>query len=294
MNPTAAGPLEWQPPQQLWPEISASPHAGLVELALRATASAGRLLVAGQGVTLEVTTKTTATDVVTQMDTAAEAEIRRVLLGDRPEDTILGEEGGEVGSGAGVRWVVDPLDGTVNYLYGNPAWAVSIAAEVAGEVVLGVVAVPRLAETYVAVRGGGSYLCRGSDPGSRLTIAAGPDLGSALVATGFGYAAARRAAQAATLARVLPAVRDIRRVGAASVDLCWLAAGRVDAYYERGLHPWDYAAGALVAREAGAVIGGPPASPEAPSTELTWGAGPALAQRFHELILAAGADRDLS
>jgi len=266
----------------------------LLALAWRAARAAGDLLLAGRDEALTVTTKTTGTDVVTQMDTAAEALVVESILAERPDDGLLGEEGSDRVGTTGVRWVVDPLDGTVNYLYGLPGWAVSVAAEVDGVVQVGVVDVPVYAQTYVAVRGQGSVVVTGDAASGRRVEAIVPnqpeDLGKALVATGFGYAQARRAAQARTLSMVLPQVRDIRRAGAAAVDLCWTASGRVDCYYERGLNPWDFAAGVLVATEAGLVAGGPAGG--APSGELTWLAPRHLADEWADLLTRAGADRD--
>ena len=154
-----------------------------------------------------------------------------------------------------MRWIVDPLDGTVNYLYGLHDWAVSIAAEVDGTVVAGVVEVPRHGETFTALAGQGAWLHRG---GARVALhcSSGVPLGQALVGTGFGYDAERRRVQGEVIAALLPHVRDIRRGGSASVDLCSVAAGRLDAFYERGLNYWDFAAGGLIAREAGAMVGG--------------------------------------
>ena len=209
----------------------------LLDVAWRAARAAGDLLMAGREQVLTVTTKSTLTDVVTQMDTEAEALVVGTILAARPDDGLLGEEGADRLGITGVRWIVDPLDGTVNYLYGLPSWAVSIAAEVDGVVDVAVVDVPRFAETFVAVRGQGAVRVAGSVV-ERIVPGAPPEsLSQALVATGFGYAEARRAAQARALATVLPAVRDIRRAGAAAVDLCWAAAGRVDCYYERGPEP---------------------------------------------------------
>ncbi len=153
----------------------------------------------------------------------------------RPGDAVLGEEYGEAGTGrrpGTVRWIVDPIDGTVNYLYGLPHYAVSLAAEVDGEVVAGVVRNAATGEEWTATAGGGAWR-----DGRRLTGSPATDLGQALVATGFGYDAARRAHQAAVLAELIPRVRDIRRFGAAALDLCLAAEGRVDAYYEKGLAP---------------------------------------------------------
>jgi myo-inositol-1(or 4)-monophosphatase len=276
------------------PEVERMPAAPgmehhLLDTAWRAARAAGELLLAGREQALTVLTKSTRTDVVTQMDTAAEALVVATILAGRPDDSILGEEGADRRGRTGVRWIVDPLDGTVNYLYGLPSWAVSIAAEIDGVVAVAVVDVPRFGETFVAVRGQGAVrIADGAvEP---LTPSAPEDLGQALVATGFGYAPSRRAAQARTLTEVLPVVRDIRRAGAAAVDLCWAAAGRVDCYYERGLNPWDYAAGVLVATEAGLAAGGPADGP--PSSELTWLAPPNLAGAFVELLGRTGADRD--
>jgi fructose-1,6-bisphosphatase/inositol monophosphatase family enzyme len=261
----------------------------LLDVAWRAARAAGDLLMAGREQALTVTTKSTLTDVVTQMDTEAEALVVGTILAVRPDDGLLGEEGADRRGSTGVRWIVDPLDGTVNYLYALPSWAVSIAAEVDGVVEVGVVDVPRFGETFVAVRGQGAVRVAG-DRVERIVPGAPQALSQALVATGFGYGEARRAGQARALAVVLPAVRDIRRAGAAAVDLCWTAAGRVDCYYERGLNPWDFAAGVLVATEAGLVAGGPGEDP--PSSELTWLAPAHLAREFRDLLARAGADRD--
>lgn len=286
------GLLESNMPPSLWRWATDSEHHELLEIAWAAALAAGTLLVAGRPDNLAVDTKTTATDVVTQMDTAAEAVIREQLLARRPDDGILGEEGGSVPGTSAVRWVVDPLDGTVNYLYRQPGWAVSIGAEVGGRAAVGVVYAPVLGEVFVGVVGMGAFLVSREGNVTRLLVDPGPPLGSALVATGFGYAASRRQGQARTLAQVLPEVRDIRRVGAAALDLCWVAAGRVDAYYERGTHPWDFTAGALIAEEAGAVVGGPPSDPDRPGTELIWAAGPELAADFYDLIVASGSFHD--
>jgi len=226
----------------------------LLDIALEAAAEAGRLL-AGAGRTEVAAVKSSPTDVVTEMDRAAESLIKRVVRDARPDDAFLAEEGGASEGGTGVRWVVDPLDGTVNYLYGLADWAVSIAAEVDGTVVAGVVEVPRHGEIFAAVRGAGAWV---TDAAGRheLRCGAGPELPQALIATGFGYVAGRRRVQGEVVAALLPQIRDIRRGGSAAVDLCNVARGRVDGYYERGLNPWDLAAGALIAAEAGAVVGG--------------------------------------
>ena len=183
---------------------------------------------------------------VSDADREAEAAIEEMLLGERPDDGLLAEEGAESEGASGRRWVVDPLDGTTNFLYGIPAWAVSVALEDAEGGALGVVHDPVRDETFTAVRGLGARL-----DGEPIEVSECERLESALVATGFGYEAERRRAQAELLVGVLPRVRDIRRAGAASLDLAWLSAGRLDGYYERGLKPWDWAAGRLIVSEAG-------------------------------------------
>ncbi|HUA07193.1 MAG TPA: inositol monophosphatase family protein [Solirubrobacteraceae bacterium] len=196
-----------------------------------------------------VRSKSTPTDLVSDADVAAESAIRAVLAERRPGDAILGEEGGETGEGE-FRWVVDPLDGTINYLYGIPAFAVSVACESASGVLAGVVLDPIRDERFEATRSGEPTL--NGEP--IRADGRAESLGVAMVATGFGYDPAVRAAQAQVLLRVLPHVRDIRRVGAAALDLCWCALGRLDAYYERGINPWDVAAGGLVAARSGLAV----------------------------------------
>ncbi|MFG2298092.1 inositol monophosphatase family protein [Streptomyces sp. NPDC048603] len=258
----------------------------LLELALEAARRAGGLLRDGRPADLSVAaTKTSAVDVVTEMDIAAEKLITGFLAERRPQDGLLGEEGSDSEGTSGVRWVVDPLDGTVNYLYGLPSWAVSIAAEYRGETVVGVVYAPMRGETYQAVLGGGAWL-----DGVRLSCRPAAPLDQALVATGFGYLQERRAHQAEVAARVIPLVRDIRRGGSAAVDLCDVACGRVDGYYERGLNPWDLAAGELIAREAGASTGGRPG--ERASGELAIAATPAVFASLQPLLDEAGAWHD--
>jgi myo-inositol-1(or 4)-monophosphatase len=224
------------------------------------------------------------------MDRRSEALIIERISAARPGDAVLGEEGGQSSqSSTGVRWVVDPLDGTVNYLYGLPDWAVSIAAEVDGQIVAGVVEVPRFGETFTAVRGGGAWLRRGAAT-IRLRCGPGPDLPQALVGTGFGYDAGRRKVQGEVVSALLPCIRDIRRAGSAAIDLCMVAAGRLDAFYERGLNYWDYAAGGLIAREAGAVVGGLSGQPE--STSMTVAAGPDLYARLADFLAGLDPERD--
>ena len=186
---------------------------------------------------------------VSDADRDAEAVIEGILLGERPEDGLLAEEGATSDAASGRRWVVDPLDGTTNYLYGFPAWAVSIALEDRKGGAVGVVLDPLRDELFSAVRGAGAHV-----NGERIEVSGREELERALVATGFGYDAERRARQAASLAKLLPAVRDIRRAGAAALDLCMVAAGRLDGYYERGLQPWDWAAGSVIVSEAGGTL----------------------------------------
>ena len=230
-----------------------------------------------------VATKSTLTDVVTATDRASERLIVDGLRSARPGDAILAEEGTIDAGTSGVRWIVDPLDGTTNFLYGVPAFGPAIAAEVDGEVVVGVVADTGRGELFEAVRGGGARL-----DGRPIGVGSTTDLATALVATGFGYDAGRRAAQGEVLRRVLPSVRDIRRFGAAAIDLCWVACGRFDAYYERGLAPWDLAAGGLIAREAGAVVGDARGGPA--SGEAVIAANGALFEPLRALLAAAGVD----
>ncbi len=267
------------------PPPPSSEVAELAELASSIARQAAELLLAGRGRVAVVQTKSSPTDVVTEMDRAAEKLIRDRLAAARPADAVLGEEGGQTGAGS-VRWIVDPLDGTVNYLYGLPDWAVSIAAEVAGEVEVGAVCVPLRRSLFTAVRGGGAWLEAAWRPGrQRLACNSGVDLSAALVATGFGYAAEQRARQGRVAAAVLPRVRDIRRSGSAATDLCSVAAGQVDAYYEQGVQYWDIAAGGLIAREAGALTGG--LHGQAAGSELTIAAAAGLFAELHDLLAEA-------
>jgi myo-inositol-1(or 4)-monophosphatase len=285
----------------------------LLVIAVAAALEAGQLLASKEGRVAVAATKSSPTDVVTEMDGRAEELIRARILVARPDDAILGEEGGQVegradgSAGATARWVVDPLDGTVNYLYGLHDWAVSIAAEVDLEIVAGAVYVPMRGELFTAVRGEGAWLeaTRGAAAAGGPAESAIPDstferiplrcrpgapLDQALIATGFGYRAQRRRVQGEVVAALLPRIRDIRRGGVASVDLCAVAAGRLDGYYERGLNYWDYAAGALIAAEAGAVVGDSRGGP--PGTSMTVAAGPALFGPLRDALAELDAERD--
>lgn len=196
-----------------------------------------------------VDTKSTETDVVTAADRAVERLVRDRLAELRPGEPVLGEEEGGDGALGGLHWVVDPIDGTVNYLYGLPWYAVSLAAQVDGRSVAGAVVEPASGRVWSAVKGGGAQL-----DGRPLRVSAADRLDLSLVGTGFSYSVRQRVAQAAAIGRLLGEVRDIRRYGAASLDLCAVAAGWLDGYYEQGLKRWDWAAGALIAAEAGAEV----------------------------------------
>ncbi|UIJ58111.1 inositol monophosphatase [Amycolatopsis acidiphila] len=234
------------------------------------------------GEPVQVDTKSTETDVVTAVDRASERLIRRRLAELRPGDGVLGEEEGGPAGGDGVTWVVDPIDGTVNFLYGLPGFAVSVAAQVDGASVAGAVVEPASGRCWTAVRGQGAWL-----DGRRLHVSAPPRLDLTLVGTGFSYDPARRARQAKVVAELVPRVRDIRRAGAASLDLCAVAAGWLDAYAEHGLHRWDWAAGALIAAEAGALVTLPGEDPEL-GEDVTFAAAPSIAEPLRALLIELG------
>ncbi|MFF1794041.1 inositol monophosphatase family protein [Kitasatospora sp. NPDC086009] len=258
----------------------------LLDVALDAARRAGALLRDSRPADLGVAgTKSSPVDVVTEMDLASEKLLLELIAARRPDDGYLGEEGSERPGTSGVRWVVDPLDGTVNYLYGLPSWAVSVAAELDGRAVVGVVYAPARGELFEAVLGRGARL-----DGRPVSARPAPPWGQALIGTGFNYVQAVRVRQAEVLLALMPEVRDIRRGGAAAVDLCDVAAGRLDGYYERGLAPWDRAAGCLIATEAGALVGGRPG--EGPDGELTVAAAPGVYEPLQERLarLRAWAD----
>ena len=224
--------------------------AALLDLARAAAHAAGALLLERFGDPASgVVAKSSRTDLVSDSDRDAEALVVGMIASARPDDAIVAEEGGGGSGASGVTWLVDPLDGTINYLWGVPQWCVSVAAQDAGGGLVGVVHDPCRGETFTALRGEGAHR-----DGVALSVRRGAPLGEALVATGFSYRADERARQAARLTRVLPAVRDVRRLGAAALDLAWVAAGRIDGYFETGLNPWDRAAGELLVREAGGVV----------------------------------------
>ncbi|MFF2727371.1 inositol monophosphatase family protein [Streptomyces sp. NPDC058008] len=258
----------------------------LLDLALEAARRAGALLRDGRPEDLGVAaTKSSPIDVVTEMDIRAEKLITGYLSEHRPADGFLGEEGASSEGTSGIRWVIDPLDGTVNYLYGLPTWAVSIAAERDGERVVGVVEAPMRRETSHAVLGRGAY-----GNGDPLRCRPTAPFEQALVSTGFNYVTEVRTHQAAVAQQLIPRLRDIRRGGSAAVDLCDVAAGRLDGYYERGLHPWDVAAGDLIAREAGALTGGRPGRPA--DGDLTVAATPGVFEPLQAALEELGAWHD--
>lgn len=257
----------------------------LLEVARTVAAEAAALVRerAGEDVTV-AETKSSRVDVVTRTDREVEALVRTRLAALRPGDAVLGEEQGQTPGEGGVRWIVDPIDGTVNFLYGLPQYAVSVAAEVDGEVVAGVVSNPATGVEWSAARGLGAHR-----DGTRLRVRETPPLAETLVLTGFAYEAELRAIQAAGIARLLPRVRDLRRLGACALDLCHLAEGSADAYVEEGVHLWDHAAGALVAREAGArtrIV------PGAGGREALVAAPEAGFERFLALVREAGLVRE--
>ena len=235
----------------------------LLPIALDLAHKAGRVLREQAGTATLAATKSSPTDAVTEVDRQVEQLILDGIAEARPDDAVLGEEGAAREGTTGIRWVVDPLDGTVNYLYGHPSgWSVSIAAEDSDGSLVGVVHDPARLETFVAGRDIGAFL-----NGESIRVSRCDDPASALVGTGFAYVAERREEQAQVLLHVLPRIRDIRRVGSAALELSWVACGRLDAFYEWGLGHWDWAAGSLIVTEAGGrfshdddglVIAGPP------------------------------------
>lgn len=245
----------------------------LLALALTAARAAGDLLLERVGRPVSgLTAKTSRTDLVSDADRDAEALVVGMIRAARPDDTIVAEEGGGGAGASGVEWLVDPLDGTINYLWAIPQWSVSIAARDAEGGLVGVVHDPSRGETFTARRGHGAFLGE-----TRLHMGPGAELSQSLIGTGFQYRADERARQAQRLLRVLPAVRDLRRFGSAAIDLAWVACGRLDGYFETGLNPWDSAAGELLVREAGGTI-----EEDAPGSFIA--AGPALFGPLRDLV----------
>lgn len=283
--------------------------AELIELARRIALQAGALAAERrrEGVSVAAS-KSSDVDIVTAADRETEALIRALIALERPDDAFYGEESDAAAGTSGLVWVVDPIDGTVNYLYGSPAWAISIAVGELGapggsghsdgtgaeptaswRALAGVVYAPASGELYAATAGGGAWVEQIDSPAhaapQRLRVNSGAPLGQALIGTGFSYTADRRQAQAEVLRTLLPRVRDIRRVGSAALDLCAVAAGRLDGYFERHLNPWDHAAGALVAAEAGAQVAGLHGAPA--TADMLIAAEPALFAELHAALLAA-------
>ncbi|WP_439647203.1 inositol monophosphatase family protein [Cellulomonas triticagri] len=264
----------------------------LTDLAERFARSAGDLIRANRPDRVQVAaTKSSEVDPVTAMDLASEAHLRELIARHRPDDGVLGEEDGWQPGTSGLTWVLDPIDGTVNYLYGVPAYAVSVGV-VAGEpdperwtVVAGCVHAVVDGTTYTAGRGLGAFR-----DGAPIAVNPARPLATSLVGTGFGYREERRRVQGRVLAALLPQVRDIRRIGSAALDLCRVAEGTLDAHYERGLNPWDLAAGEIIAREAGAQVTG--LRGRAASTDMSVVAPPETAAVLAALLADLGADTD--
>lgn len=248
----------------------------LLDLAIRAAQDAGHLVRQIPGRNLRASTKSSPTDFVTQMDSASETMIRQTILGARPDDGIIGEEGTSLVSRSGLSWLVDPIDGTTNYLRGMPNYSVSIAAIRNNETLAGVVYDPSLEETFSAISGHGAAL-NGQSISCSATL-----LPESIIGTGFSYLSSNRTRQAEILRTLLPRVGDVRRPGSAAVSLCWVACGRLDAFYEKGLQPWDYAAGALIAREAGADVLG--AEPGPLQDRLVVASAPSLTAQLREIL----------
>ncbi len=254
----------------------------LLDLAESTARAAGELIKRVRQGTIEVAeTKSSPTDVVTAADLASEQLIRDRIFAERPDDGFIGEEGDDIKGLSGVSWLADPIDGTVNYLYGIPQFSVSIAAQHDGVAVAGVVHNPLSGETFTAIRGGGARL-----DGSVVSVSRQTDVSQTLVGTGFGYRADVRRHQAAETAALLPMVRDIRRLGSAALDLCNVACGRLDAHVERGLKPWDLAAGRLVVTESGGRVEGLHGAE--PSELLVVAAPVELFDDFHAALVQSG------
>jgi myo-inositol-1(or 4)-monophosphatase len=265
--------------------VSPDPVA-LLDLAVRAAREAAAYVRAERpaGRVDVAATKSSATDPVTVIDRGSERLVVERLLAERPDDGVLGEEGGVREGTSGVRWVIDPIDGTVNFVYGIERYAVSVAAEHDGEVVAGAVVDVVHGTAWLAARGHGAV--REQDGERRtLLMPEPPPLTSALVGTGFSYDAATRARQGAAVAALLPQVRDVRRLGAATLDLCSVADGTLDAYVEAGLQPWDHAAAGLVVTEAGGVLGGHDGRP---GERLVTAMHPGLEAEFSAAVRACG------
>lgn len=257
--------------------------AQLLEVAATLARQAGTMALMGRrGGLTDVQTKSTTTDMVTEFDRASELLVVEGLSRHRPDDAIVGEEGASRPGTSGITWYIDPIDGTTNFLYSLPNWAVSIGATDELGPLAGAVYIPALDEMFTAIRGNGAHL-----NGTPIRCNATTDLSQALVCTGFSYSPGQRTLQAQRVARMIHLVRDIRRFGAAAIDLCYVACGRLDAYFEENLLPWDIAAGELIAREAGCQSGDFAGQAVRPAQVLT--AVPAIFDDLAALITASGA-----
>ena len=276
--PTDLGSSGNRPPAE---DLSQSLLRELELLAISSSGAAGRFIVEDRPAALGVLdTKSSINDIVTVMDQQSEALLRRLLLDARPDDAILGEEDGSSEGTSGITWVIDPIDGTVNYLYEIPAYCVSVAAVVGDaatpgqwQPVAGAICNPLTQEIFHARLGGGAQLLVAGEDRA-LSVNRVEVLRQSLVATGFGYLPEVRARQGVVVSALLPEIRDIRRAGSAALDLCAVALGTVDAYYEAGLHPWDLAGGWIIATEAGALVTGLGAMP--PGEAAVVAAGPGI------------------
>jgi myo-inositol-1(or 4)-monophosphatase len=264
------------------PPAPESELAALLALARELAAEAGALVAAGAKAGFAVATKSTATDMVTEVDRASEALIVGRLRAARPSDAIVAEEGAGHTGTSGVCWYIDPVDGTTNFVYGYPHYAVSIGVEVDGERVAGVVHNAAIGETFWAAKGQGAFL-----DGRPIHVSGKADLPTALLGTGFGYEPGFRARQALVVGRLLGRVRDLRRSGSAALDLCSVACGRIDAYYEQPLSSWDYSAGDVIVREAGGVVESVGGGPIARGSVLA--TSPALLTPLRALLRESGA-----
>ncbi|MCU1497116.1 MAG: inositol monophosphatase [Acidimicrobiales bacterium] len=263
-------------------DLPADPHQLLAIARPLAEEVAARLVTSLEGAGPLITSKSTITDLVTELDTWAEAHLVDRLLAARPDDSIVGEEGADVVGSSGVTWSIDPIDGTVNFVHGMPGFNVSIGAQVAGRSVAGVVASPLHHDVFTATVGGGAF--RNDRP---IRVAEPASVARAVLGTGFGYDPERRRRQSEVLTRVIPQIADIRRVGAAAVDLCSVACGRLDGYWEVGLNPWDHAAGGLIATEAGARVEGLDGEP--PSARFVLAAPAGIWDELLALLVEADA-----
>jgi myo-inositol-1(or 4)-monophosphatase len=254
------------------------PEAALLDLAVDAAHRAGEMLLGRFGGPQSgVDAKSSSTDMVSDADRDAERLLLDAIESARPDDGLIAEESGRRPGSTGLVWVVDPLDGTTNYLYGIPAWSVSVACRDADGGLLAVVHNPSQAETFTAVRGAGTQV-----NGAPARVSELGDLSRALVGTGFGYSPERRALQSTALAHVVPRVRDVRRAGSAAIDLAWVACGRLDGFYEAGIRDWDRAAGLLLVSEAGGVTD--ILEPGLDGADCVVAAGPALYEPLRALV----------